>query len=59
MPSLHHDDLIRFLTDSAQEAATANRHSEAEELLSLRARLLARQFAVSQLQLPLEAKKAA
>jgi hypothetical protein len=52
-------DLVHFLSESAQEAAVGGRHDEAEELLTLRARVLARQFNLSQLQLPLETKEAA
>jgi hypothetical protein len=52
-------DLVRFLSESAQEAARDNRHEEAEELLTLRARMITRQFNLSQLQLPLESKEAA
>jgi hypothetical protein len=57
--SEHHQDLIRFLTESLQEAAVAGRHDEAEELIALRSRVLARQFSRSQLQLPLDVRKAA
>ena len=52
-------DLVRFLSESAQEAAVGGRQNEAEELLALRARVVARQFNLSQLKLPLEAREAA
>jgi len=72
MLTQHRNDLVRFLTDAAHEAAAAARVAnsdsaraltqEAEELMTLRARVLARQQArdeAAQLQLPLEQKAAA
>ncbi len=53
------EELVQFLSESAQEATVGGRHAEAEELLTLRARVVARQFSLSQLQLPLETRAAA
>ena len=50
--------LVQFLTESAKEAAFNGRQAEAEELLLLRVRLVARQFDLAQLDLPLEKKAA-
>ncbi len=54
-----HTNLVAFLTDSAKEAVVAFRHDEAEELIALRDRLVARAFDRNQLKLPLELKQAA
>ncbi len=54
----NHSALVQFLTESAKEAAFSGRHAEAEELLLLRVRLVARQFDLNQLALPLEKKAA-
>ena len=54
-----HQELVRFLAESAHEAAANGQRDEAEELLALRARVIARQFNLSQLQLPLDVKAAA
>lgn len=54
-----HQDLVRFLFDCAQEAAADGRRDEAEELITLRARVIARRFDAGQLELPLNAKAAA
>lgn len=54
-----HTNLVAFLTDSAKEAIIAFRTDEAEELIALRDRLVARAFNRNQLKLPLELKQAA
>lgn len=54
-----HTDLVAFLTETAKDAIVASRHDEAEELLVLRDRLVARAFERNQLTLPLELKQAA
>jgi hypothetical protein len=72
MLTQHRNDLVRFLTDSAHEAAASARIAtgdtsralaqEAEELMTLRARVLAHAQArdeAAQLQLPFEHKAAA
>ena len=58
-PVTDHTDLVSFLTDSAKDAVGAFRHQEAEELIALRDRLVARVFNRNQLTLPLELKQAA
>ena len=52
-------DLVSFLTESAKEALIAFHHDEAEELIALRDRMVARAFDLNQLTLPLELKQAA